>query len=224
MHLKPPKNMYATLTDELLIQSFLETRKHHFFDELYRRYFARVMRMCQPIAATTFEAEDMAQEVFLKVLARLDTFGGRAQFSTWLRVITRNYCSDQLRNACKEERRFNEYASFLLKEEGVSGYDDYTQQEEQVKYLDRALVYLTPQEQKLLHARYQLQLPVEQIALQEKCKLSTIKMRLSRARVRLRNAYMQAAHRDLVSDSRSRKRYVLIDYKQLNNRSAFMVN
>ncbi len=224
MHLKPPENMYATLTDELLIRSFLETRKHHFFDELYRRYFTRVMRMCQPIAATTFEAEDMAQEVFLKVLSRLDTFGGRAQFATWLRVITRNYCSDQLRNASKEEKRFNEYASFLLDEEGVSGYDDYTQQDEQVKNLDRALVYLTPKEQKLLYARYQLQLPVEQIAMQEKCKLSTIKMRLSRARVRLRNAYMQAARRDRDLVRQLRQTYVFTDYKQLTCRSAVMVN
>ncbi|OIN55796.1 RNA polymerase sigma factor [Arsenicibacter rosenii] len=216
--------MYATLTDEVLIQAFLETRKPHFFDELYRRYFNRVLRMCQPVAATTFEAEDMAQEVFLKVLARLDSFGGRAQFATWLRVITRNYCSDQLRNATKAEQRFNEYAAFQLKEEGISGYDDYMQQEEQARYLDRALVYLTPKEQQLLYTRYHLQLPVEQIALQEKCKLSTIKMRLSRARMRLRTAYMQAANRDKPAVRRAGQSYMLVNYRRLNDSLAAMVN
>jgi RNA polymerase sigma-70 factor (ECF subfamily) len=62
------------------------------FAELVRRYSARVFRLAVSILGSEFtpEAEDVTQEVFLKVHRALEAFRGEAQFSSWIYRITFN--------------------------------------------------------------------------------------------------------------------------------------
>ena len=67
-------------------------------EELFQRYQARVKAWCIQLTGDRNSAADLAQDVFLKALVRLDTFRGEAKFSTWLYAIARNLHIDQIRS------------------------------------------------------------------------------------------------------------------------------
>jgi RNA polymerase sigma-70 factor (ECF subfamily) len=54
------------------------------FDELVRRYRRRILALALHLTGSESDAEDIAQEVFLKAYRALDTFEGRSQFFTWV--------------------------------------------------------------------------------------------------------------------------------------------
>ncbi|MBO0953315.1 sigma-70 family RNA polymerase sigma factor [Fibrella sp. HMF5405] len=84
--------MHSTPTDEALVADFLVTRHERPFTLLYKRYCRKVYRSCLRLLGDPHQAQDQAQEIFIKVYARLDTFQGKAKFSTWLFTITRYHC------------------------------------------------------------------------------------------------------------------------------------
>lgn len=68
-----------------------------FLLNLYKNYHTLVHRICFRYTKNRDEAEDLAQEVFLKVHANYASFEGNAQPSTWLYRVTVNHCLDYLR-------------------------------------------------------------------------------------------------------------------------------
>lgn len=67
------------------------------FETLVRRHTPVVYAHALRFFGDPQTAEDVAQEVFIKVFRTLDSFDGRARFSTWLYQVTRNTCLDQVR-------------------------------------------------------------------------------------------------------------------------------
>jgi RNA polymerase sigma-70 factor (ECF subfamily) len=62
------------------------------FSEVFTAYHERVLMWCYRIARNRDDADDLAQEVFLKAWRRRHTFRGDSSVSTWLYSITRNHC------------------------------------------------------------------------------------------------------------------------------------
>lgn len=67
------------------------------FSELVARYQDPVFAMASRFVSTPGDAEDLAQEAFLRAFRGLEGFKGEARFSTWLYRITWNLCADWLR-------------------------------------------------------------------------------------------------------------------------------
>ena len=65
---------------------------------LFSRYGPLVLRRARRILGNEAEAEDATQDVFIKVLASIETFRGESQPSTWLYRITTNLCLNRLRD------------------------------------------------------------------------------------------------------------------------------
>ena len=74
------------------------------FAELVRHYHARVIRVAYGVLGNHAEAEDVAQEAFLKVYRHLIDFGGSAAFYTWLYRIVVNVAIDASRRRRRERR------------------------------------------------------------------------------------------------------------------------
>lgn len=62
------------------------------FEEVVRRYEARVLTNCRYLSGSPDDAEDLAQEVFVKVYFGLAGFEGRSSFETWVQRIKSNHC------------------------------------------------------------------------------------------------------------------------------------
>lgn len=69
------------------------------YEALMRRHGGRIRALAMRFASTPADAEDLAQEVMLKVFFELPRFRGEAAFSTWLWRLTANLCIDHQRRA-----------------------------------------------------------------------------------------------------------------------------
>jgi RNA polymerase sigma-70 factor (ECF subfamily) len=67
------------------------------FSDLFRRFETRVYRLALAILRDAHDAEDAAQEVFLRVFRQINNYQGESAFETWLTAIAVNYCRDRLR-------------------------------------------------------------------------------------------------------------------------------
>lgn len=72
------------------------------FAELVERYQVAVYNLCARMLGQSQDAEDAAQEVFLRIYRQLGSYKSAHRFSTWVLSIASHYCIDQLR-----KRRFS---------------------------------------------------------------------------------------------------------------------
>jgi RNA polymerase sigma-70 factor (ECF subfamily) len=72
------------------------------WEQIVRQYWRRVFNVAYKFVGRHDEAEDLTQDVFLKVFKSLGTFDRRANFQTWLVSVSRNLCIDHYRSVRKE--------------------------------------------------------------------------------------------------------------------------
>jgi RNA polymerase sigma-70 factor (ECF subfamily) len=72
------------------------------WEQIVHQYWRRVFNVAYKFVGRHDEAEDLTQDVFLKVFRSLHTFDRRANFQTWLVSVSRNLCIDHYRSVRKE--------------------------------------------------------------------------------------------------------------------------
>ena len=72
------------------------------WEQVVRQYWRKVFNVAYKFVGKHDEAEDLTQDIFLKIFRSLDTFDRRANFQTWLISISRNLCIDHYRSVRKE--------------------------------------------------------------------------------------------------------------------------
>src|SRR6202790_2437493 len=77
------------------------------WDVIVRQHWRKVFNVAYKFVGKHDEAEDLAQDIFLKVFKSLDTFDRRANFQTWLVSVSRNLCIDHYRSVRKERETIN---------------------------------------------------------------------------------------------------------------------
>src|SRR5580700_9129811 len=86
------------IQEDLLIRE-AQGGSHAAFAQLVHAHDETVLRVALRITGSQSEAQDIYQEVFLKVYKKLDCFRFDSSFSTWISRITTNTCLDYLRKA-----------------------------------------------------------------------------------------------------------------------------
>src|SRR5256712_13455959 len=86
---------------EALIQRCLEGDQGA-WEQIVRQYWRKVFNVAYKFVGKHDEAEDLPQDIFLKIFKSLDTFDRRANFQTWLISVSRNLCIDHYRSVRKE--------------------------------------------------------------------------------------------------------------------------
>jgi RNA polymerase sigma-70 factor (ECF subfamily) len=97
----PPDPPDALDTIETLIQRCLAGDQLA-WEAIVRQYRRKVFNVAYKFVGRHDEAEDLTQDIFLKVFKSLDTFDRRANFQTWLISVSRNLCIDHYRSVRKE--------------------------------------------------------------------------------------------------------------------------
>src|SRR5512144_2379472 len=72
------------------------------WDAIVQQYRRKVFNVAYKFVGKHDEAEDLTQDIFLKIFKSLDTFDRRANFQTWIISIARNLCIDHYRSVRKE--------------------------------------------------------------------------------------------------------------------------
>lgn len=80
---------------------------------LVQRYESRVRAICMSYLRNPAEAQDVSQDVFIKVYTHLDGFRDESSFSAWLRTVTARACIDQKRRmSYRQGAEVDEFMSF----------------------------------------------------------------------------------------------------------------
>lgn len=100
--------MNASLSDRELVQRY-SRGDGAAFGELVRRHQQLVYNLCLRVVGPT-DAEDLMQEIFIRVMDKAQTWRGEAKFTTWLYRLSLNQCRDYLRRRRPEALEIDERA------------------------------------------------------------------------------------------------------------------
>lgn len=174
--------------DETIIQMVQAGRGQEAFERLVPAYRRRVFGLAFSILRDRTAAEDLAQEVFVKLWQALPRYDGRAQLSTWIYAITRNAAISALR-ARRREVSMSDPA-VAEEAEGVAASADGTTDDAMLRRRIESL----PERQRMAVTLYYLdERPVEEVAEMMGLPANTVKTHLHRARAGLAAALGGAA-------------------------------
>ena len=147
------------------------------YEQLMSRYEKLLFSVCLRLLGNRLDAEDVAQDVMLKVFGSIQKFEERAMFKTWLLRIARNECIDRQRRQAVS-RRYMEAA----RNEPVVYEDAGVEDDPVTALLDR----MDQSDREVLTLRYVADFSLQEVADIVGIGLSATKMRLYRATDRLR--------------------------------------
>jgi RNA polymerase sigma-70 factor (ECF subfamily) len=89
-------------TDDLIARCL--SGDQHAWEQIVRQHRRKVFNLAYKFVGRHDEAEDLTQDIFLKIFKALHTFDRRANFQTWLISISRNLCIDHYRSVRMERQ------------------------------------------------------------------------------------------------------------------------
>lgn len=181
--------------DNDLVQAY-NNGKHAAFEEIVIRYQNRVISLCYRFLGDTQEAEDTAQEVFIKVFKGLKRFRLESSLFTWIYKITVNTCKNRIKSldyrhsqkmTALEDENKNEYlpSSGLVDNRSIP--DEVIGEKERMVKIQKAINELPYDQKTVVILRDVEGLSYEEIANVTGRRIGTVKSKLSRARFSLRD-------------------------------------
>jgi RNA polymerase sigma-70 factor, ECF subfamily len=174
--------------EQLLVQRCL-AGEDSAWEEMAKTYTKRVYGLCYRFVGNDGPAQDLTQEVFLRVFKNLKSFrAGEGSFTTWLTKLTRNLLIDHYRRS-KLERATDSIEDQLpmLEETGspASRTDGLLAGREASELLQAGLQKLSPELREAVILRDLEEMEYREIALVLKVPEGTVKSRLNRGRTEL---------------------------------------
>jgi len=152
------------------------------FSKLVTKYQDVVFSIALKVLRNREEAEEIAQEAFIKAYRSVHTFQGKSKFSTWLFTINYNTCISHVRKNKLRTTGIDQIQA--IDEEEEADFGEF-QQEDRVKYLEKALKQLSEDEYLLIVLYYYEDQSVEEISQVTGLSESNVKVKLFRARNKL---------------------------------------
>jgi len=179
------------IDDRSIIQTVLQGDREA-YAELVRRYHARVIGHCLSFLYNYTDAEDAAQEIFVKAFASLPRYTPTATFLTWLIRIASNHCLDIVR---KRKRQRTDSLDGMIEKNAETGAaipelaeasePSSLEARENLALAMRVLSELSPDERQILVLREIDGLSYEEIAASLHCTVEAVRARLRRARLEM---------------------------------------
>ena len=151
------------------------------FEQLLAAYRTKVYRLAFSFVRNPADAEDLAQEAFVRLWRALPSYDGRASFSTWLYVIARNACLSELRRrGVRPVSAIEDAGEPAVPSSGPSA---------EARLDCEALVETLPEPQRqVVRLFYLEERSYEQVAAMLDMPINTVRSHLHRARKRLAQA------------------------------------
>lgn len=182
-------DMTKKVSDEELVDLYLETQNVAYFNLIYKRFSGKVFGKCLSLLKSESDAEDATQDVMMKILLNLAKFSGRSRFSTWIYSITYNYCIDFIRKKKKDPSIYvDDFIDNLDVEEEV---DDRFLMEMNVKRLKVILEVIPTADKSILMMKYQDEMSIREIGEILDKSESAIKMKIKRAKQKFKKTFKE---------------------------------
>ena len=154
------------------------------WEQIVRQYWRKVFNVAYKFVGKHDEAEDLAQDIFLKIFKSLNTFDRRANFQTWLISVSRNLCIDHYRSVRKERETIDRDvdANELSPASADMGPFAALEQRDRVLLLRRALSTLPDTLRTAVVLRDLQELSYQEIADRLRLPEGTVKSRINRGR------------------------------------------
>jgi RNA polymerase sigma-70 factor (ECF subfamily) len=163
------------------VQSLLQKhRRRQAFERLLDLYEVKVFRMALMFMRDRGRAEEVTQDIFLKLWQVLPAYDGRAAPSTWLYTIARNTCLSALRSEARRKTLPLDSIPEPVAAEATGGSDALSRIE-----LERCLERLPEVQRDVITLFYLQDKSVEEVARMLDLPESTVKSHLHRARLAL---------------------------------------
>ena len=170
-------------TEEAQIARGLRRRDPELLDALIEQYQHRLLRYLLHLTGNRAVAEDLFQEVWLRVLEKGHLYDGRNRFVTWLMSIGHNVAIDHLRRrnpASLDEMQDPEDGAPFEPPSGEPSPFEQVAAHQQQQMFDEALGRVAPLFREVLVLRFQEQMKLEEIAKLVGIPLATVKTRIYR--------------------------------------------
>jgi len=167
------------------------------WEDIVRRYQRRIYNICYRFAGSAEDADDLTQEVFIKMYKTLDSYDvDRGAFMTWVTTITRNLLVDHFRkgkhdrltdslDASPVQEEEGRSLSEQIEDKGTASPDEQVRSREAGEAVHEALQKLSPELREAVILRDLQDMDYKEIAGVLKVPEGTVKSRINRGRVEL---------------------------------------
>lgn len=178
-------------SDEQLVTKYLKGDEKA-FEILIKRYLKPIFNFSFRFVGNSEDAQDITQEVFVKVWRHLKKFDKNKKFKTWIFTIAKNICLDWLRKKQTisfSELKYNGDNKFFVENipDNHSLLHEVLEKIDLENFLNKALEKLSPEYKMVLFLRYNNHLKFREIAEILEKPLNTVKSYHQRALILLRN-------------------------------------
>jgi RNA polymerase sigma-70 factor (ECF subfamily) len=178
--------MSTGLGDNEIISRVLKGEQNA-YAELVNRYQAYVFTLVLRMIKTREDAEEVAQDVFIKAYRSLADFRGESKFSTWLYTIANTTSITFLRKKKLAVHSLDNEKVFEVADSRDSGLRaNMVEQKSRVNMVNEAIALLSPDDAEIITLFYKAEQNLEEISRILRLETNTVKVRLHRARTRLK--------------------------------------
>jgi RNA polymerase sigma-70 factor (ECF subfamily) len=175
-------------TDEeivLILQSEFEPK---LFSILIHRHRSMIKNKCLKYVKNKDTAEDLCQDILIKLYLKINSFKSGSRFTTWLFSIIHNHCMDYLK---KNRRELHQEITEELSDEvaDLLEYEEEIPKDISEDLLNGLLEQITPEGKLILLLKYKERKTIKEIQTALNINESTVKMRLKRAKDKINRLY-----------------------------------
>jgi RNA polymerase sigma-70 factor (ECF subfamily) len=179
--------MHQNDTDLALITAVLAGKTSQ-YEVLVKRHQRFVFTLAMRFAKNREDAEEIAQDCFVKAYRGLGTFKQTAKFSTWLYTITYTTSMTFLRKKKLTTQSINDDENFMQIANSGTDFDaNLVEKKSAHAHLNLAISMLLPDDAAIITLFYKGEQSLEEIAQTLNMEAQTVKVKLFRARLRLKD-------------------------------------
>jgi RNA polymerase sigma factor (sigma-70 family) len=194
---------HIELTDTEIIKKILQGEQA-LYGQLVQRYQQYVFTLVLRFTDNRQDAEEISQDIFIKAYRSLADFRGDSKFSTWLYTIVRTSCITFLRKKKLDTTSIDNERTLTTLENRESSFNaNIVEQKSRHAMVNAAIRLLSPDDAQLITLFYKGEQSLEEIGKIMSYDPNTIKVKLHRARHRLKEKlekYFSYEVRDLQND------------------------
>ncbi len=177
--------------EELQIVEEILDGKRDRYRILVDRYAPMVFSVVNEFVDAESEAEELAQEIFVKTYERLSSFKGQSKFSSWLYMIAKNHCRDYAKNVRRKNKRLGDINGKELDRqlEHSESPDQEVERKEWLEILKEGLKSINPDYAEAFMMKYDSDMSYKAMSKRLDVSVSALKVRVYRAKKELKTFF-----------------------------------